>query len=126
MLFRSMPTMTNEQIDAAVPERVMGLSTHTMTLHVPGVRSPAFDECRSPAQCFSPTTDANDDYAVLEHVRETWEGMGIEQFGDELERIWGARKHSHASIAGPYFDLYEPGDYARCALAVLDEEQPHV
>lgn len=63
------------------------------------------------------TTDAADDYAVLERVRETWGHSARFLFGLKLLAIWRKR-------GGPMSEpilRYEPGDYSRAALAVLDE-----
>jgi len=72
--------------------------------------------CNGPTgtpQEFSPDTDANDDYAVLEWMRgnldpvENEHGILLEPWAIQLEC--------------PQLE-YEVGDYARAALKVLDHE----
>ena len=58
---------------------------------------------------FSPETNANDDYAVLEWFRSHYTGRKYEEvFGDELALSeWG-------------IPAYKIGDYARAALKVIN------
>lgn len=83
--------MTNEQINALVAEKVMGWRCRTI----------------SPA----------DDYSVLCHVREKWDGGMCDAFGHALEDIWMSEKNDCSFL--PTCCRYRPGDYSRAALAAL-------
>jgi hypothetical protein len=63
------------------------------------------------------TTDPTADYEVLRHVRETWEQGMIHRYGEALYRIW-----RHRSMFMDVGMRYEPGDYSRAALAVMEGE----
>lgn len=65
----------------------------------------------------NPFTDANDDYAVLEWVREQAEDNPAmwEAFRDAISDMT-----SHEKGFAPYTWRYQIGDYARAALKVID------
>ena len=62
---------------------------------------------------FDPFTDANDDYAVLEHFRCRLGGW--DKFKDELFYLHCTEKGEHGIKSWNY----KIGDYARAALKVL-------
>ena len=104
-----MSTATATDFNARVAEKVMGVSIRAYNA--------------SPAS-FAYDTDANADYQVLCHVRERWrhveyrkiEGDRLERFGRRLHQIMSARlEDGDIKAIG-----YEPGDYARAALAVVE------
>lgn len=75
-------------------------------------------------------TDPAADYEVLRHVRETWDPARFRAFMAELRRIQAARLNAFMDSRrwGLYPDgarseaMYEPGDYSRAALAVMEGE----
>lgn len=79
---------------------------------------------------FHPTTDANDDHIVLNHIRENWDQEKVFVFLDILH-ISLYRKHidlfSELDVAQKtYFNHlnilhYEPGDYSKAALKVIND-----
>lgn len=67
------------------------------------------------------TTDTAADYEVLRHVRRFWSAEQRMRFGRVLvHKIWRGRWGN--GWAMPAAMLYEPGDYARAALAVMEGE----
>ena len=65
------------------------------------------------------TTEANDDYRVLEHVRETWKPECYHHMGVLLSGIWERRITSEG---GPWIRLslcYVVGDYSAAAYEAL-------
>ena len=68
---------------------------------------------------FDPFTDANDDYAVLEWVRNNWQGQdGYYGHWNQFARsIWWSWDEYDVTIP------YQVGDYARAALAVLQQQE---
>ncbi len=81
---------------------------------------------------FHPSTNASDDYRVLEHVRKTWtmerrNAVGLkfaeiqtDRNFERLEKFEGINE----SVAEwhPWWLEHHPGDWSRAALAVLAEE----
>ena len=67
-------------------------------------------------RAFDPFTDANDDYAVLEHFRCRLGGW--DAFKDELAYV---HYKEHGVFARNAYN-YKIGDYARAALKVIDKE----
>ena len=65
---------------------------------------------------FSPDTDPTADYSVLVKVRETWSKIKQAAFLVVLEDIMCQRTLG----AALRLLAYEPGDYARAALAVVE------
>jgi hypothetical protein len=57
-----------------------------------------------------PFTDANDDYAVLEWLREKYDAQEVINAFESMD-------------GGNCCDLYEVGNYARAALKVINNEQ---
>jgi hypothetical protein len=77
-----------------------------------------------PHCCFRPDIDANDDYLVLQHVREKWEPSSRRNFKDELQELWGVRNGYKPDLRGVQVMYYSPldyqiGDYSRAALKAL-------
>lgn len=80
---------------------------------------------------FSPFTDANADYQVLQRARVYLDHDGRRRVGRTLEAVWLARfdlrpsrEDEPAKALQILLSLeYEPGDYARAALAVLDSQE---
>lgn len=142
--------MTNRELDALVAERVMGWewcgqSDRPLYLVPPQEADTFRDECRRlpmPAVIhetgFSArpgqgvvtrktprfTTDANDDYRVLEHVRETTHNHYWLMFCCHLHDLWSSRPSRGMDKDGkPTGGLtwipYLIGDYSRAALAAM-------
>lgn len=78
---------------------------------------------------WNPLTSPTDDYEVLKKVRESWSPVDQRRMSDILNEIWAQHRlddiHSKPKVVDyPYLDLlYEPGDYARAALAVVEGEE---
>jgi hypothetical protein len=66
---------------------------------------------------FDPFTDANDDYAVLEWMRESWKGKEGHHghWHQAAQRLWW--RWDEYAVDVPY----QIGDYARAALKVIDQ-----
>lgn len=66
---------------------------------------------------FLPSTDANDDYAVLKFVRENWNRDKRLEFATKLFQA-----HHDRASEGVYVvsQNYEIGDYSRAAVACLE------
>ena len=62
-----------------------------------------------------PTTDAGDDYSVLCHVRETWDGGSRGIFVAFLRQRFEASMRDGENL----LEQYRVGDFARAALAVV-------
>ena len=70
------------------------------------------------------TSDAGDDYRVLEFVRENWDSLYLEAFATTLD----IQLSSHGTGIGGLLEygnapLYVTGDYSRAALAVEESEK---
>lgn len=99
----------SQEIDAKVATLVMGLNGAEMLE----------DEQMFPNHGALPryTTDPCDDYEVLVHVRDTWGFDRMKRLDEEIESIWKHRAHIDLY---EHHTRYEPGDYARAALAVVE------
>lgn len=81
---------------------------------------------------WNPFASASDDYMVLEHVRQTWGAVSIQQFANELRKLAYARWKANpegpveASFAVVQLRYLFIGDYANCALEVLDSHQSRI
>ena len=76
---------------------------------------------------FDPFTDANDDYAVLEWMRETWKPLqngwpSANDTDDQLRWFWFKSVLCGLDGESKYNGMtdYQIGDYARAALKVLE------
>ena len=87
-------------LDALVAEKVMGWTQVGDVWGVP-FRDGYYQHKAN--WNWSPTIRADDDYEVLQHVRENWLPSQIKLFQEYLLLV-----------------LYEPGDYGRAALKVLE------
>lgn len=65
-------------------------------------------------------TDANADYSVLKHVRETWSGSELFLLGCKLDEVWAKRNPIGHSYVPENATYYQVGDYARAALALKE------
>ena len=70
------------------------------------------------------TTDASDDYSVLEKVRDAWDVKDIRSLSAKIRYLWHERYdrylwHERKNTPYPMETFYQPGDYSRAALAVL-------
>jgi hypothetical protein len=71
---------------------------------------------------FDPFIDANDDYAVLEWARETWEGkQGQHGRWNQFVLYCPERYYVTGSFEPARVD-YQIGDYARAALKVINND----
>lgn len=61
------------------------------------------------------TRDPTADFAVLAHIRKTWDVYAFTAFALVLEAQW-----SGGYCTGFPWTRYKPGDYSRAALATLD------
>lgn len=73
---------------------------------------------------WSPSSDSAADYAVLKHVRETWDGARVARFERAIESILGGRDRYAGNWKLLPLLLYEPGDYSLAALLSLTEDAP--
>ena len=66
---------------------------------------------------FDPFTDANDDYAVLEWMRENWQGRQGHHghWHQAAHSLWWRWDEYEVMVP------YQIGDYARAALKVIKE-----
>ena len=65
---------------------------------------------------FDPFTDANDDYAVLEWMRDDSRCMEFPRYVGALSDVMDKR------LAASHAANYQIGDYARAALKVLEDK----
>ena len=130
------------ELDRVIAEKVMGWEFHH---DVPGYGdcwlSAEFYASESPSPVsrvlqivdeFNPSTNASDDYRVLEHVRETWtmerrNAVGVKFAEIQTDRNFERLEKSEGlneSVADwhPWWLEHHPGDWSRAALAVLAEE----
>lgn len=117
-------TIGDRAVDAEVAERVLGWQA----CHDPecegcdapvirdGVRAIA-SRPDEPEEAFQPTADANDDFAVLRHVRETWS----KPYRDRCYEHWRWRLRERDPHQIPLPMKMQEGDWAGAALAALDE-----
>jgi hypothetical protein len=122
------------EIDARVAERVMGRRRHKIRF-LPCERGGVWEcEVCTAMYCNPPwdrekvaaewcgdsqyvprySTDPDDDFAVLRHVREAWDAGQQMRVHDVLERMF---RDSVRECGFPHL-AYEPGDYAMAALLV--------
>ena len=109
--------MTKE--DKQIAEKVMGWDIQPVTGFYRTNPSDSHYN-RVVVKDFNPTTDANHDYRVLKHIRENWPPSERYEFVQMLQQIVSENKGRalhHLFV----FLYYEPGDYSRAALKVLDE-----
>ena len=79
---------------------------------------------------FDPLTDANDDYAVLEWMREKWKPLqngwpSANDTDDQLRWFWFKSELCGLDGESKYNGMcdYQIGDYARACLKVIATEQ---
>lgn len=76
---------------------------------------------------FKPSTDASDDYLVLKHIRENWDYADFMKMKEMQQDIVAERWKEQDLLLTPgpatSFLYYEPGDYSRAALKVLDGQK---
>jgi hypothetical protein len=114
--------MDAREVDLLVAQRVFGLKLDDEDSRL--VRVPVDHPSCPPGTTLgnSPkpyVTDANADCSVLVRVRETWTTAQQGAFRNALEDSWTRRTRA---FQGPHPYLlmcYEPGDYAKAALAAL-------
>lgn len=123
-----MTTTDARVLDARVAELVMGWRAVYVSPHGPlhpRVHEGPLDRLdfwdtsdgrRMPCG-WSPITDPAADYAVLRHVRETWDTDAQYRFAQALAELYRPRKEGNHPIL-----RYMPGDYSRAALAVMEGE----
>lgn len=79
-----------------------------------------------PAEPAPYATDPTTDYLVLCHVRETWSNKSQFAHRNQLQSMWYDRGLEREKAAGKMLvfgpNQYEPGDYARAALAALEQQ----
>jgi len=118
------PDRTPEQFRVAVAEKVMGwrrvnggwLGGWGYDRNLPG------DLVGMGGLDWRPDESANDDCLVLRHVRKTWPPFRLLAMSEELARVW-CKACFGSGGASPQMLVYQPGDYARAALAVVEGEQ---
>ena len=72
------------------------------------------------------SSNASADVTVLREVRENWEDKDMEDFHFAVTRIWQRRwQENHLENIFNWAFMYEPGDYSRAAITVLDENRAH-
>lgn len=67
---------------------------------------------------FNPLEDPTYDYLVLKHIRDNWDGSQLWIFDGFLIANLAERHPNERDIE--LFKYYEPGDYSRAAIKVLD------
>lgn len=109
-------TMDNE-LNAAVAEKVFGWVKVVIELPSQGAWgwNKSLGGCREAVPNYA--TNPTDDYEVLVFVRDTWSRDRQEKMWDALESKWVAAAYDEWPALG-----YQPGDYARAALAALGDE----
>jgi hypothetical protein len=119
----------SRELDALVAEKVMGWKRSQLNGDIYEKPNGAYviidSDPLSPWESYSPTTDANEDYEVLKHVRENWSCDRQEFLMWECFEVWQGRNRfprwtldeaDHCAI------YYEPGDYSKAALKALGIE----
>jgi hypothetical protein len=110
------------ELDAMVAERVMGWTDRAdETAFGPELvmRPPTASGLHHRVPNYS--TDPAADYAVLEHVRESWERDPWFRLQDRLRRLQSSRDHRHGREEDSAC-MYLPGDYSRAALLALEAQ----
>lgn len=140
---KTMREQNPREFDALVAEKVMGWKRYHF---IGGKRNPNFqfirqldpeyvagvvEECSETLPWFNDEprcpnyTDPAADYAVLEHVRETWRCHEAEAFNkhitDIVQERWCNRDMATVNMNYPTIIDYLPGDYAEAALTVVME-----
>ncbi len=119
-------TMTNEQIDVAAAVDVMGWSVrHAFAPPAPTPEFEMFDvgivvwRCAEQLvpEAWSPSTNPAHDYEVLVYVREHWGGEDTCLVREALTLSWERRWAERGGKLACGSIMYEPGDYARAAIA---------
>ena len=127
-----------QRIAAVVAEKVLGWKARYSVVHPDYMIGFCTDThaCRN----WNPFTSADDDYAVLKCVRETWEQADYHTFTIFLDGVWfaasgnrmvGEDKGLETQWAIPgnsdmwpnLATCYEPGDYTLAAHAVVTETE---
>ncbi|MFH1603177.1 MAG: hypothetical protein ABIH03_04650 [Pseudomonadota bacterium] len=141
-------SMTDNETDAAVAREVMGLNGVEL-----GHADYWFNPCQcgyhaerggmcgrndKPAYIYRSTeaerwdfvpcytSDVAADYEVLDHVRRNWKSELVCDFRDSVKCTWDARAQSYTrgdGIGVWGLTQYQPGDYARAALAIIRIER---
>ena len=105
----------SRELDVLVAEKVMG-----WRLAINGRWSvpSAHPMSNMPSDVPGFTTDPHDDYEVLKHVREKWDGDMQDKFTERLGDVFMKRRGVSENRLN--FALrYEPGDYSKAALNAL-------
>lgn len=108
------------ELDMQVAERVMGWTPVENYGTRTGFWDPDGEYGAGDRVCWEDeippySTDAAADYTVLQHVRATWDEVTRRRFHRRLNQTWLERQVEEAESFPPL--AYEPGDYARAALA---------
>jgi hypothetical protein len=123
----------DRELDIQIAERIMGIapldirakgSTETVrvwtrqpNLYKDGARSAS--DLRLWALPDRYTTAPDADYEVLKRVRETWDEPSQFRLGNLLDEVWAARTSLGHRYVPENAVMYEPGDYAKAALAAI-------
>ncbi len=102
----------NSKIDEKVATLIMGWAPSNSDFYL--WMTPDGNSFGDPLDPWSPTTNVIDDYQVLQHVRKVWTFDERYRFSVALVELMRSRKAVHPVMA------YEPGDYAKAALAAKE------
>lgn len=64
-------------------------------------------------------TNVNDDLLTLKYISQTWQNSQIRNFNDRIEKLWYERQIRADRIDFPLYFYYEPGDYSKIALMIV-------
>lgn len=111
-------TTTDRELDARIDSELMGYQTWWEQCPVDNT----WEVYRqTPSGWVDPvdyyTSNPGADYEVLRHVREKWSRVYQGRFADALYRVW----HEDRGYDEEPCMAYEPGDWSRAAIAVIDE-----
>lgn len=113
-----------DQLNADVAEKVMGLEIHH---HLDSDAPPFIWTEGGWIDLPLYTKTHADDALVLKHIVAEWSTKHMNRFWEELSNILAARQYgfeAHDLVSIAFMEYYEPGDFSRAALAVVDHEWP--
>lgn len=113
----------HDQLDIDVAEKVMGLTVYCRH----GKTGPPFiwSLAGPPIDLPLYTKTEADDALVLNHIVSAWFTIMRNQFWKELSYILAVRHYGFSStdlVSIAFMEFYEPGDFSRAALAVVNNE----
>lgn len=114
---------TIDQLDIEVAEKVMSLTVYCRnskdkppfiwSLSGPPIDLPLYTKTHA------------DDALVLQHIVSAWSAHRMNQFWEELSKILATRHFGFEGfdlVSIAFIEYYEPGDFSRAALAVVNND----